>query len=160
MIILLMGVTGAGKTTVGRALAQQLGWRFADADDYQSAANIAKMRAGVPLSDQDRAPWLQSLQDIIRAWLASGENAVLACSALKASYRDILLVSPEVKLVYLRASIALIAARMAARTGHYMNPHLVPSQFATLEEPRDAVIIDASGTVEESVGRIRDILGL
>ena len=160
MIILLMGVTGAGKTTVGRALAQQLRWRFADADDFHSAANIAKMRAGVPLTDEDRAPWLQTLRDMIRGWLAAGDNAVLACSALKASYRDMLLVGPEVKLVYLRANMALIAARVAARTGSYMNPQLVPSQFATLEEPKDAVVIDASGTVEESVTRIRDALGL
>jgi len=97
---------------------------------------------------------------MIRGWLAAGDNAVLACSALKASYRDMLLVGPEVKLVYLRANMALIAARVAARTGSYMNPQLVPSQFATLEEPKDAVVIDASGTVEESVTRIRDALGL
>lgn len=160
MIVLLMGVTGAGKTTVGRALAEQLHWRFADADDFHSAANIAKMRAGIPLTDEDRAPWLQALRDVISDWLAARENAVLACSALKASYRDILLVSPEVKLVYLRASQAVIAARVAARTGHYMNPQLVPSQFATLEEPRDAVVIDADGTVEESITKIRRALGV
>jgi len=158
MIILLMGVTGAGKTTVGRALAEQLHWRFADADDFHSAANIAKMRAGIPLTDEDRAPWLASLRDAIRNWLDAGVNAVLACSALKASYRDILLVSPEVKLVYLRASQALVAARVAARTGSYMNPELVPSQFQTLEEPKDAVEIDASATVEECVASIRSAL--
>lgn len=158
MIILLMGVTGAGKTTVGRALAEQLHWRFADADDFHSAANIAKMRAGIPLTDEDRAPWLASLRDAIRNWLDAGVNVVLACSALKASYRDILLVSPEVKLVYLRASQALVAARVAARTGSYMNPELVPSQFQTLEEPKDAVEIDASATVEECVASIRSAL--
>ena len=158
MIIVLMGVTGAGKTTVGRALAEQLHWRFADADDYHSAANIAKMRAGVPLTDDDRAPWLQSLHYAIAEWIRAGESVVLACSALKASYRDVLLVSPEVKFVYLRASPALIAARVAARTGSYMNPQLVPSQFATLEEPRDAVVIDASGTVEECIAKIRGTL--
>ena len=155
MIILLMGVTGAGKTTVGCTLAQQLHWRFADADDYHSAANIAKMRAGIALTDDDRAPWLQSLRDAIRSWLDRGENVVLACSALKASYRDILLISPEVKLVYLRATIALITARVSARSGSYMNPHLVPSQFDTLEEPRDALVVDASQTVEEVVNKIR-----
>jgi len=158
MIILLMGVTGAGKTTVGRALAEQLHWRFADADDFHSAANIAKMRAGIPLTDEDRAPWLASLRDAIRNWLDAGVNVVLACSALKASYRDVLLVSPEVKLVYLRASQALVAARVAARTGSYMNPELVPSQFQTLEEPKDAVEIDASATVEECVASIRSAL--
>jgi gluconokinase len=158
MIIVLMGVTGAGKTTVGGALAGQLHWRFADADDYHSAANIAKMQAGIPLCDEDRAPWLQSLRELIRAWLAAGENAILACSALKAAYRDILLVSPEVKLVYLRAGPALIEARVAARTGSYMNPELVPSQFETLEEPKDAVVIDAGEKIEESVGEIRRAL--
>ncbi len=160
MIILLMGVTGAGKTTVGRALAEQLHWRFADADDFHSAANIAKMRAGIPLTDADRAPWLQSLHEAIAAWIHSGRNVVLACSALKASYRDILLVSPEVKLVYLRAGMALIAARVAARSGSYMNPQLVPSQFETLVEPQNAIVIDASATVEESVAQIRGALGI
>lgn len=160
MIIILMGVTGAGKTTVGRALAEQLHWRFADADDYHSAAKVAKMHAGIPLTDEDRSPWLHALRDAIRGWLAAGENAVLACSALKASYRDILLVSPEVKLVYLRASEPLIEARLAARTGSYMNPHLVPSQFSTLEEPKDALMIDPSGTVEEIVRQVRRAFGL
>ena len=160
MIILLMGVTGAGKTTVGRALAAELHWRFADADDYHSAANVAKMHAGIPLTDDDRAPWLQSLHDAIAGWIRAGENAVLACSALKASYRDILVTGPEVKLVYLRADEALIAARVAARIGSYMNPDLVPSQFATLEEPRDAVVIDADEGVEASVWRIRRALGI
>jgi gluconokinase len=160
MIILIMGVTGAGKTTVGRALAGKLQWRFADADDYHSAANIAKMRAGIPLTDEDRAPWLRSLRDVIRSWLAEGQNAVLACSALKASYREMLLVSPEVKLVYLRAGMVVIAARVAARAGSYMNPQLVPSQFATLEEPQDALVIDASGPVEEIVSAIREALTL
>ena len=160
MIILLMGVTGAGKTTVGRGLAEQLHWRFADADDYHSAANIARMRAGIPLTDEDRAPWLRSLHDAIEEWIRNGENVVLACSALKASYRDRLLVGPEVRLVFLRASMALIAARVAARTGSYMNPQLVPSQFATLEAPMNAVVIDAGGTVEECVAEICDALGL
>lgn len=160
MIILLMGVTGAGKTTVGRALAEQLHWQFADADDFHSASNIAKMHAGIPLTDEDRAPWLQSLRDAIRGWLAAGQSAVLACSALKASYRDILPISPEVKLVFLRASVAVIAARVAARTGSYMNPELVPSQFATLEEPKNAVVIDANATVDASVAAIRRELGV
>jgi gluconokinase len=160
MILLLMGVTGAGKTTVGRALAGELHWRFADADDYHSSANIAKMHAGVPLTDADRAPWLQALRDAIAAWIRANENVVLACSALKASYRETLVVSPEVKLIYLRASPELIAARVAARTGSYMNPQLVPSQFATLEEPQDALVVDASGTVQQIVSQIRSALGL
>jgi gluconokinase len=160
MILLLMGVTGAGKTTVGRALAGELHWRFADADDYHSSGNIAKMHAGVPLTDADRAPWLQALHDAIAAWIRANENVVLACSALKASYRETLVVSPGVKLIYLRASPELIAARVAARTGSYMNPQLVPSQFATLEEPQNALVVDASGTVQQIVSQIRSALGL
>jgi gluconokinase len=160
MIILLMGVTASGKTTIGRALAEQLRWRFADADDYHSAANIARMRAGIPLTDQDRAPWLQSLRSAIPAWLAAGENVVLACSALKASYRDILMVGPEVKLVYLRASKELIASRLAARHGHYMNPSLLDSQFEALEAPQNALIVEASLPVEQIVNSIRRAFGI
>ncbi len=160
MIIVLMGVTGAGKTTVGQALAQGLHWRFADGDDYHSAANIAKMHAGIPLTDEDRAPWLQSLHDAIVAWLADGENVVLACSALKASYRDRLLAGPEVKLVYLRATMDLIASRLALRRGHYMNPHLLSSQFETLEEPKDALTVDASLSTPQIVSEIRGALQL
>ncbi len=160
MVILLMGVTASGKTTVGRALATELGWRFADGDDYHSAANIAKMRAGIALTDEDRAPWLESLRKAILAWLAAGENVVLACSALKASYRDILLVSSDVKLVYLRASKELIAARLASRRGHYMNPKLLDSQFETLEEPQNGLTIDAGLPVNQILNRIRAVLGI
>ncbi|MGB7555746.1 MAG: gluconokinase, partial [Candidatus Korobacteraceae bacterium] len=142
MIIILMGVSGVGKTTIGKALAQELHWRFAEGDDFHSAANIAKMHAGIPLTDEDRAPWLQSLRSAITRWLAAGENVVLACSALKASYRETLQVAPEVKFVYLRGSFELIAQRLASRHGHYMNPHLLRSQFDTLEEPIDTVTID------------------
>jgi len=155
MIILIMGVAGAGKTTVGRALAERLHWRFVDADDYHSQANVAKMHAGIPLTDEDRAPWLQSLRGAILAWLKAGENVLLACSALKASYRDVLVVSPDVKLVYLQISMELAAERLAARHGHYMNPHLIRSQFETLEEPHDAVTIDASQPTESIVAGIR-----
>ena len=155
MIVLLMGVTGAGKTTVGRALAAQLRWRFADADDYHPEENIAKMRAGIPLTDADRAPWLESLSDAIVSWIRAGENVVLACSALKTAYREKLVMGDEVKVVYLRADESLIAARVAARTGSYMNPQLVPSQFATMEAPSDAVVVDASKEVAEIVGEIR-----
>lgn len=160
MVIILMGVAGAGKTTVGRQLAHGLGWRFADADDYHSPANVAKMHAGNPLTDEDRAPWLQALHEAIGRWLASGENCVLACSALKQSYRELLLVAPQVKLIYLRAAPELIRARLAARTGHYMNPQLIPSQFETLEEPQDAMVIDAAKTVPQIVRNIRSMLGL
>ncbi len=153
-----MGVTGAGKTTVGRALAANLHWRFVDADDYHSAANIAKMHAGIPLTDADRAPWLEALHNAIAGWIGSGENIVLACSALKQAYRAVLLISPEVKLVYLRAAPELIAQRLASRHGHYMNPHLLRSQFETLEEPQGAIEIDAGPSVPEIVLQIRTSL--
>ncbi len=155
MILILMGVSGAGKTTIGRVLAQELHWQFAEGDDFHSAANIAKMHAGIPLTDEDRAPWLQSLRHAITEWLASRENVVLACSALKASYREILQVSPEVKFVYLRGSFELIAQRLASRHGHYMNPHLLRSQFDTLEEPKDTVTIDVGPPVPQIVREIR-----
>ena len=113
MIIILMGVAGVGKTTVGRALAEELKWRFADADDFHSVANIAKMHSGISLTDEDRVLWLQSLRNAITQWIAVGENVVLACSALKVSYRESLLVDTCVKLVYLRGSFDLIAKRLA-----------------------------------------------
>jgi gluconokinase len=160
MIILITGVSGVGKTTVGQALARELHWRFADADEYHSPANIAKMHAGIPLTDEDRAPWLQSLHSAIVKWLTAGENVVLACSALKASYRTLLMVSSDVKLVYLRASEELIAGRLAARHGHYMDPHLLHSQFLTLEEPHDAVTIDAGPPTEALVQKIRSRLDI
>jgi len=160
MIIIVMGVAGVGKTTMGRALAEELHWRFADGDDFHSAANIAKMHSGVPLTDENRAPWLQSLRDTITGCLASGENVVLACSALKASYRKFLLVDPQVKLVYLRASFDLIAKRLVSRHGHYMNPHLLRSQFDTLEEPTDILTVDAGLSVAQIVKEIRAVLGV
>jgi gluconokinase len=160
MVVILMGVSGAGKTTIGRALAQQLQWRFAEGDDFHSAANIAKMHAGIALTDQDRAPWLQSLRKAITGWLAAGENVVLACSALKAAYRQILLVSPEVKFVYLRGSFDLIAKRLALRHGHFMNPDLLKSQFDTLEEPKDALTIDAGLPADQAAKEIRTGLGV
>jgi gluconokinase len=158
MIIIFMGVSGVGKTTIGHALAQELQWHFADGDDFHSAANIAKMHAGIALTDEDRAPWLQSLRSAITGWLASGQNVVLACSALKSPYRELLTVSPEVKLVYLRGSFELIAQRLTLRRGHYMNPHLLRSQFATLEEPKDAVTIDVGPPVAQVVKEIRAVL--
>jgi gluconokinase len=160
MIVLLMGVSGVGKTTIGQALAQQLQWRFADADDFHPAANVAKMHAGIPLDDADRAPWLQSLRDSIVGWIAAGQSVVLACSALKQAYRRQLLVSPEVRLVYLHGDFSLIAQRLGERHGHYMNPGLLRSQFDTLEAPEDAVSVDVSGTVPEIVTAIRAALGI
>jgi gluconokinase len=160
MVMLLMGVTGSGKTTIGRALAESLKWHFVDADDFHSPANVAKMRAGIPLDDADRAPWLASLHDAIVGWLQAGANVVLACSALKEAYRAQLLVSPEVRLVYLRGSRLLISRRLSERHGHYMNPDLLDSQLAALEEPQDAVVVDVDGPVPQTVGEIRRALGV
>ena len=160
MVILLMGVTGAGKTTVGQALARALQWRFADADDFHSAGNIAKMHAGISLTDGDREPWLAALHRAITSWLAADENVVLACSALKSQYRAQLVVSAEVRLVYLRVSREVVAARLAHRQHHYMNSALIDSQFATLEEPSDAIAVDGTLTTEEVVPKIRQGLAL
>jgi gluconokinase len=158
MVIILMGVTGSGKTTVGLALAESLHWQFVDADDFHSPANVAKMRAGIPLDDADRGPWLASLHDAIAGWSQSGASVVLACSALKEAYREELLVSSEVELVYLRGRPELISQRLAQRHGHYMDPNLLASQFATLEEPHDAITVDVDADVPELVGRIREVL--
>lgn len=155
-----MGVSGSGKTTVGRALANALGWRFADADDYHFAANISKMAAGIALTDEDREPWLQALHDAIARWIANSDNVVLGCSALKAAYRERLLIGPEVSIVYLKASPGLIADRMARRPGHFMNPHLLRSQFETLEEPQDALTVDAALPIAQIVHTIRAALAI
>ena len=160
MVILVMGVTGSGKTTVGKALAESVHWQFADADDFHPPANIAKMRAGIPLDDADRRPWLAALRTQIDQWLQAGTNAVLACSALKQAYREQLVASSEVRVVYLCGSRELIAERLKQRHGHYMDPNLLPSQFATLEEPRDAFVVDVDASVDEIVGRIRTVLSL
>jgi gluconokinase len=160
MVILLMGVTGSGKTTVGIALAEALNWQSVDADDFHPPANVAKMRAGVPLDDNDRAPWLAALHAAIDDWVRSKEDVVLACSALKQSYRDQLIFSPQERLVYLRGSPDLIAKRLTERHGHYMDPDLLPSQFATLEEPENAIVVDVDATVPEIVTRIRTVLGI
>jgi gluconokinase len=130
-----MGVTASGKSTVGKLLAQQLGWSFFEGDDFHSPENIGKLRCGEPLNDEDRKPWLEAIREVIRGAIARGENAVIACSALKASYRKMLQIDEQVSFVYLKASIALIQERLKNRVGHFMNPHLVQSQFDTLEEP-------------------------
>jgi gluconokinase len=160
MIILVMGITGSGKTTVGRLLAERLHWDFADADDFHSAANKEKMHNGIPLTDADRQPWLLAIRDQMWSWIAANKNGVITCSALKQSYRNLLL-SPgngntqadasEIKIVYLRGSYELIAERVRARTGHFAGEQLLSSQFAALEEPRDAITIDVNQTPEQIV---------
>jgi gluconokinase len=160
MIILLMGVTASGKTTVGKQLALELGWRFLEGDDFHSPENIKKLRQGMPLNDEDRKPWLEVIRETIRATLARGENAVIACSALKETYRRMLRVSEQVIFVYLKATIALIQERLRRRVGHFMNPNLIQSQFDTLEEPEDALQIDAGLTPAEIVRIIRNKLSV
>lgn len=160
MVVLVMGVSGSGKTTVGELLASRLGCEFADADDYHPSANVEKMRAGIALTDADRSPWLDLLRDLIRDRLASGGDLVLACSALRAAYRDQLLAAdPRVRVVYLKGDHDLIRRRLTARSGHYMNPQLLDSQLATLEEPADALAFDVALAPEAIVDRIEQRLG-
>ena len=150
-----MGVSGSGKTIVGENLAEFLGWEFAEADDFHPQENIEKMKAGIPLNDDDRFPWLQKIQDEIKRNLQKKTNLVLTCSALKAIYREILLVNEEsVKLVYLKGSFELIEKRLKARENHFMKAGLLQSQFDTLEEPTGAIIIDISQSVEDIVQEI------
>ncbi len=140
MIAVLMGVSGSGKTTIGTALAVRSGAVFADADDYHPAANKVKMAAGEPLNDEDRQPWLETLNQLMRGWSEAGRSGVLACSALKAKYRDTLsagMAKGTVHFVLLEGSKKLITERLAARHHEYMNPRLLDSQFATLEPPAD-----------------------
>ena len=160
MIVLVMGVSGAGKTTIGTLLAEQLNWIFADADSYHSPENVKKMAAGIPLTDADRAPWLATLRQLIESWISNGENAVLACSALREAYRRQLHVSADVKLVYLHGELSLIHERMLHRTGHYMDPKLLESQFETLEEPADAIVVDVAATPPDIVRQIRSSLAI
>jgi gluconokinase len=163
VIVIVIGVSGAGKTTIGKLLAEQLGWRFYEGDDFHPDANVKKMRSGCPLSDEDRWPWLECLRDQIARSLAAKENAVLACSALKRAYRDCLRVSDDVKFVFLRGDYALIENQLRRRRGHFMDPLLLKSQFADLEEPErgdDALTIELGGTPEEVVQEIKTKLGL
>jgi gluconokinase len=163
MIAILFGVSGAGKTTVGQLLAGELGWKFYEGDDFHPQANIDKMHADVPLTDEDRRPWLESLRGLIERCLAAKENAVLACSALKKSYRSYLRVNEEVKFVYLRGSYELIANQLRQRKRHFMNPELLQSQLATLEEPEpteDVIVIDLGRSPRELAHEIKNKLGL
>jgi len=153
--LIVMGVSGCGKTSVGKALADSLGWDFYDADGFHPPENVAKMANGIPLDDSDRAPWLASLHDMISTSLKADKPGVLACSALKERYRQQLLDGNDnVQIVYLKGSYDLIWSRMEKRTDHYMKPHMLRSQFEALEKPTNAFVVDISESVNEIVGEI------
>lgn len=159
MVVVLMGVAGSGKTTVGRLLAQELGWPFYDADDFHPVENREKMRSGIPLSDEDRAPWLRALRALL-AQEARGQNAILACSALKQSFREALSEGYEVRFVYLKGTPELIARRLARRQGHFFRPELLASQLGALEPPQDVLEADITPPPEAVARFIREALGL
>jgi gluconokinase len=162
MIVVLMGVSGSGKTTIGTLLAERTGTVFADADDYHPAANKAKMAAGVPLNDEDRQPWLETLNGVLRGWFERGKGGVLACSALKEMYRTTLMSGMpkgSVEFVLLDGSKELLAERLAARKHEYMNPKLLESQLATLEKPKDALTVEIDQSSDAVVDEILSSIG-
>jgi gluconokinase len=160
LIVVVMGVSGSGKTTIGKRLAARIGCEFADADDFHSADNKAKMRSGTPLNDEDRLPWLQELNKVISAHSLTKTSLVLACSALKQTYRSILAkdAGADVVFVYLKVDFQTLQKRLARRRHKFMNPKLLGSQFETLEEPDDAITVDSTQTVSETVQDIMDAL--
>jgi gluconokinase len=161
-IVIVMGVSASGKTTIAEDLAAAEGWPLLEGDSFHPPANVAKMAAGTPLTDEDRWPWLRAIAAAIDAYRTRGESAVVACSALRRSYRDILIGDRnDVRLVYLKGSECLIAERIKLRKGHFMPPTLLHSQFATLEEPgpdEHPITVEIGGTPEEIVGQIRERL--
>ncbi|HEV8257156.1 MAG TPA: gluconokinase [Casimicrobiaceae bacterium] len=154
MTVLLMGVSGSGKSTVGPALAAELNWPFLDADTLHPQANVAKMASGIPLTDADRWPWFDRIVAEMRRYAAAGKNVVIACSALKQAYRDRLASGGSVRVVYLKGDAETIAPRLAGRRGHFMPPSLLASQFATLEEPDNAIVVDITQPVAAQVAAI------
>jgi gluconokinase len=161
VIVVIMGVSGAGKTEIGRRLASALGWKFVEGDDLHSPESRAKLARGVPLDDADRAPWLAALRAAIERALVDGTNAVVTCSALKEAYRRELVVDPQqVQLVHLTAPRALLEERLARRRGHFASPSILASQLATLEPPKDAIVVDVSPPPEEIVAAIMRSLHL
>jgi gluconokinase len=163
VIVIIFGVSGAGKTTVGKLLARELGWRFIEGDDFHPAANIEKMRSGYALTDKDRWPWLEQLRQQIERSLSAGENAVLACSALKCAYRSRLRISDDVKFVFLRGDYAVVEKQLRSRHGHFMNAALLRSQFDDLEEPQpheNVLTIKLGQTPKEIVEKIKTNLNL
>ena len=155
-----MGVVGAGKTTVGSLLARQLGWEFVDADSFHSSANVEKIRLGIPLDDADRAPWLKAIRQAMDQWIAKKRDVVLACSALKKTYREELDGGDDVKLVYLKGTYDIIHRRLGLRQGHFATGELLASQFAILEEPEEGIAVDVDQSPADMVKEIRGWLGL
>ena len=160
MIVLMMGVSGAGKSTTGKALAESLGWPFFDADDFHPESNVAKMAAGQPLTDVDRWPWIDRIADAMRGVLDPGGSAVFACSALKSTHRQQMQRAGDVRVVFLNGDAETIGRRLAARTQHFMPVSLLPSQFAALEAPTDALVVDIRDSVPTQVTRIREGLAI
>jgi len=154
MIALLMGVCGCGKTTVGLALARELGWRFLDADDFHPETNVAKMVNGIALTDEDRWPWFDRVVVEMKRSSAAGIDMVVACSALRQAYRDRLAAGGDMHVVYLKGDAATIEPRLARRQGHFMPASLLPSQFATLEEPSAAIVVDIAQPIEAQAAEI------
>jgi len=160
MVIFVMGTTGAGKTTVGKLIARRLGWIFLDADDFHPPANIEKMKHGIPLTDADRAPWLANMHSRLAQLTAKKKDAVLACSALKQSYRDTLSAGLDFRIVYLRGTYEQMRKHILARRGHFAGESILAGQFADLEEPIDALTLDVAGTPEDLTNRAIEGLGL
>ena len=159
MILILMGVTGSGKTTIGKLLAAETGWRFADADDFHSEANKAKMHASISLTDEDRKPWLATLHQLLLGWYEGGTSGILGCSALRQSYRDVL--TPQIpplniRFILLDVSRAVLEDRLRARKNHYMSPELLQSQLDTLEITPDLTRVSAEGPPQKIVQEILD----
>ena len=158
MVAIIFGVSGVGKTTVGKLLARELGWKFYEADDFHPPANIEKMKSGHPLNDEDRQPWLKSLRELIKRCLDSREDAVLACSALKRKYRDYLRVNDQVTFIFLHGDRSQVSKQLERRRGHFMDPKLLDSQFADLEEPQPderVITIEIGRAPEQLVDEIK-----
>ena len=159
VVLVLIGVSGSGKSTVGKRLARELNCQFHEGDDYHSPANKEKMRQGIPLTDADRWPWLAAIRELISETLAQKKDAIVACSALAQSYRDYLR-QPGVQFVYLKGDFDLLRERLQNRQAHFFDPDLLASQFETLEEPRGALSVDVAQTPAAIVREIRERLGL